>query len=381
MPTASSIKADERHKRQVLLTLDVLIPFIGSRSCIDVICLQSSLYRFISLCRLLLRTSLRVCTLHLVLSVVALPSWSEAADRSLHEQGRAIYNYRCYFCHGYSGDARTLASRFLSPPPRDFVSLTEAALSRQEMLDAVTNGKPGTAMTSFRNTLSRSEIAAVVDFVRHEFIQQHLLNTRYHTVANGWPDHERYREAYPFARGELALDARWETLTDSQRRGRSLFVTSCISCHDRSWVEDPVVVWERQALSYPRFDFQTGDFLRPPDAYSGASPFARHDIPLALADLSDQEKRGELLYLDNCAFCHAADGTAANWIGRFLEPHPRDLTDPSAMEAMTATQLRFVIAEGVPGTSMPAWQHVLERQQIEDLVAYIRRAFHPLVDQ
>ena len=33
--------------------------------------------------------------------------------RERHERGRAIYNFRCYFCHGYSGDARTLAATYL----------------------------------------------------------------------------------------------------------------------------------------------------------------------------------------------------------------------------------------------------------------------------
>ena len=32
-----------------------------------------------------------------------------AADPAENEHGRAVYNFRCYFCHGYSGNARTLA--------------------------------------------------------------------------------------------------------------------------------------------------------------------------------------------------------------------------------------------------------------------------------
>jgi mono/diheme cytochrome c family protein len=33
--------------------------------------------------------------------------------------GEAIYRFYCYQCHGYAGDAQTLASASLSPPPRD----------------------------------------------------------------------------------------------------------------------------------------------------------------------------------------------------------------------------------------------------------------------
>ncbi|MEQ1714686.1 MAG: L-2-amino-thiazoline-4-carboxylic acid hydrolase [Hyphomicrobium sp.] len=51
-----------------------------------------------------------------------------------HERGRAVYNFRCYFCHGYSGDAATLASSYLTPRPRDF---TKSALSKAQIADAV----------------------------------------------------------------------------------------------------------------------------------------------------------------------------------------------------------------------------------------------------
>jgi cytochrome c oxidase cbb3-type subunit 3 len=40
--------------------------------------------------------------------------------------------------------------------------------------------------------------------------------------------------------------------------------------------------------------------------------------------------------------------------------------------------LRTVIREGLPGTSMPAWKSVFSEQQIEDVISYVGRAFHPL---
>ncbi|HEY5641885.1 MAG TPA: hypothetical protein VIS31_03340, partial [Woeseiaceae bacterium] len=40
--------------------------------------------------------------------------------------GEAIYRFYCYQCHGYAGDAQTLASASLSPPPRDFTSVAAA---------------------------------------------------------------------------------------------------------------------------------------------------------------------------------------------------------------------------------------------------------------
>jgi cytochrome c oxidase cbb3-type subunit 3 len=318
-----------------------------------------------------------------------------------HEHGRRIYNYRCYFCHGYSGDARTLASTYLSPQPRDFTAEPARALAPSQLQQAIAEGRSGTAMKAFRGVLSDADIAAVAAFVRHEFIDARAVNTRYHTAANGWPDHERHRAAFPFARGELALDTPWEQLDPTQRRGKQLFLTSCISCHDRARVDDAGAVWETRALSYPRDAYCTschehpdGSGLRvgvaPPsdDSHSAstashdrngdaalAATYAVHDRRPVLRGAGAQVLEGERLYQRDCAFCHAADGSAKSWIGRFLEPHPRDLTDARAMAGMTRERLTSVITDGLDGTSMPAWKSVLRPEEIEAVAAYVERAF------
>ncbi len=246
------------------------------------------------------------------------------------------------------------------------------------MLMTVTDGNPGTAMKSFGNTLTREEIELVVDFVRTEFMQRKAENTRYHTAENGWPDHEaKYAPAFPFARGEIPIDTPWESLTPAQQRGKRLFMQSCISCHDRAKVMDEGPIWDPYAVSFPRNNYSHRADGRA-DAVSGATPFAIHDMTLQIDDLSALEKTGEALWLANCAFCHAADGTGKNWIGSFLEPHPRDLTDGAFMADMDRERLREAIREGLPGTTMPAWKSVLKDAQIEAIMAYISRAFHPV---
>ncbi len=304
---------------------------------------------------------------------------SSTEGASAHEQGRAIYNFRCYYCHGYSGDAATLASSFIEPSPRDFTAHSSRSLGREAMVDAVTNGRSGTAMKSFSRMLSATEIERVVDFIRVEFMQHRRVNTTYHTEANGWGEHEKYRVAYPFATGELALDIPWAQLEPLQRQGKRLFLDSCISCHDRARVMDEGVPWKPAAVSYPRTHFKPGDSLLPPDAVSGASAFSMHDeLPEDPTGLSREAVLGKKLFLDNCAFCHGADGSGQNWIGTFLVPPPRDLTADPVMKQMTPQRLLRVIREGLPGTSMPAWVNVLSTAEILSLVAYIDEAIHPL---
>lgn len=257
------------------------------------------------------------------------------------------------------------------------------------MIDSVTHGRAGTAMKSFAHTLTAGEIETVVDFVRKEFMQDKAPNTRYHTAENGWPDHDRYAVAFPFALGKIAIDTPDTSLTPQQREGKKLFMSSCVTCHDRARVNDEGVIWDHQADSYPRNDITPEKLAQQlsaghtvqgarPDSSSGATPYSVHEAVPVINDLTPQEREGEALFQKNCAFCHAADGTGKNWIGSFLQPHPRNLTDAAIMSGMTREHVRQVILEGLKGTTMSAWKSVLSDDQIDSVIAYIQRAFHAL---
>lgn len=240
------------------------------------------------------------------------------------------------------------------------------------MIDAVTRGRPGTAMMAFDRTLTAEEIRAVVAFVRDEFMLRAARNTRYHTAENGWPDHDRYRAAFPFALYEVPLDTPWESLSDELRAGKRMFLESCVSCHDRGQRNSGSAIWEARPLSYPRQGFSFSETIA--DATSGATPYAVHDKAPVLKSPTPKVLRGEQLFQKNCAFCHAADGTGKNWIGSFLEPHPRDLTG-ERVATLTDAQLTDVVRNGIPGTTMSAWRSVLSEEEIAAIVAYVRAAF------
>ena len=126
-------------------------------------------------------------------------------------------------------------------------------------------------------------------------------------------------------------------------------------------------------MSFPRRHYSHRE--PPLDVVSGASPYARHEVPVVPENMSEQQQRGMQLYQDNCAFCHAPDGTGKNWIGSFLEPKPRDFTDPGFALHDTPDAFREIVKTGLPNTSMPAWRHVLSDAEIDSIVAYIRVAF------
>ena len=96
------------------------------------------------------------------------------ADQPTLELGRKVYNFRCYFCHGYSGDARTLATTYLAPKPRDFTSTPLQALPRDAMLMAVRDGRTGTVMKGFTGIITERGIfrAPYGDSMKQAFAQR-----------------------------------------------------------------------------------------------------------------------------------------------------------------------------------------------------------------
>lgn len=319
-------------------------------------------------------------TLLVAVAALTLAAGPRSALAETTADGEAIYRFYCYQCHGYAGDAATLATANLSPPPRDFTSVGRDELPLERIVHTVLNGREGTAMVSFASVLDEHEARAVAEYIRESFMSEDRIDARYHSPENGWIDHQRYAAAFPFIDGSILLDTPWESLDDAQRRGRRLYESACVSCHDQpnsGAGDDPE--WELRAVSYPRNHFSHREPNH--DLISGASPYAQHDIPPDASGLSAQALAGRPLYQDNCAFCHAADGTGRNWIGSFLEPRPRDFTDPDFRLLDDPNALEQRILHGIPGTSMPAWKDVLGAGDIDAVIAYIRESFSPLPEK
>lgn len=97
--------------------------------------------------------------------VVALHAITAAGgDNSV---ARELYESRCAFCHGVEGKGDGVAGKALHPPPTDLSNPDYwKTATTEQVRDAIQNGKPGTAMVPFRNTLKPDQIEAVVEFVR-----------------------------------------------------------------------------------------------------------------------------------------------------------------------------------------------------------------------
>ncbi len=79
---------------------------------------------------------------------------------------------------------------------------------------------------------------------------------------------------------------------------------------------------------------------------------------------------GERLYQEHCAVCHGPRGRGDGYAG--LQPPPADLTSPK-VSTQLAPQLIKTVHEGRANTAMGAWKQLMSDQDIEDVVAFLRR--------
>ena len=100
-----------------------------------------------------------------------------AGPVSSDQQGRqfGLYRKHCAHCHGLAGDGAGPSAVLLDPYPRDFrrgifkYKSTPGPLApptRDDLVRAIRNGSPGTAMPAF-NLLTDAELAALVQYVQY----------------------------------------------------------------------------------------------------------------------------------------------------------------------------------------------------------------------
>ena len=94
--------------------------------------------------------------------------------------------------------------------------------------------------------------------------------------------------------------------------------------------------------------------------------------------LSDEAKRGRLVYERYCISCHGAEGDGQGEFAEWISPKPRDFrqgtfkwrSTPSG-SLPTDADLERTMINGLYGTHMPAW-HVLDHMEHMEVIAYIK---------
>lgn len=98
-------------------------------------------------------------------------------------------------------------------------------------------------------------------------------------------------------------------------------------------------------------------------------------------DLGTDEQReaGKALYDIKCAHCHGYNGDAVSVATPYVRPTPRDFTSgnykfrsTASGELPTTEDIKRSIRDGMPYTSMPAWQGILSETEITNLAYYLK---------
>ncbi|HTN42676.1 MAG TPA: cytochrome c [Nitrospiria bacterium] len=97
------------------------------------------------------------------LGIWILPASGIDGDAS---KGRPIYEKNCLICHGPQGRGDGPMGKSLNPPAPNFASPESRRKPDADLLKAIREGHPDTAMTAWKGTLSEQQFLDVLSYVR-----------------------------------------------------------------------------------------------------------------------------------------------------------------------------------------------------------------------
>ena len=316
-----------------------------------------------------------------------------------------IYHNYCSVCHGDKGDGQSRAQNSLVPPPRNFTTPDSATqLTRARMIEAVQNGRSGTAMVGLKSQLNQKEIESVVDYVRNTFMlpsaasdssRGRIVYSKNCSVCHGDKGDGRSRAQASlmppprdFTSAAATAELTQQRMIASVTYGRA---DTAMAGFKTQLSADDI----RAVVDYIRAGFMAS---RSTEGISGiqhgrrpvvsnrpqpATPAgASSDNPVAVKmampmphALKGDPIKGGAFYMSNCATCHGVTGDGRGPRAYFINPKPRNLLHPASRQEFKRVALFGAISAGKRGTEMPAWRQVLTPQEIADVAEFVFQRF------
>ena len=101
----------------------------------------------------------------LILCIVSILESLPAQAAGNPKNGKAIYEKHCVHCHGSQGKGDGPTGKLLNPPATDFTGIASKKKTEADLRKMVENGKPGTAMASWKEQLTEAGMADVLAYL------------------------------------------------------------------------------------------------------------------------------------------------------------------------------------------------------------------------
>ena len=333
-----------------------------------------------------------------LLSLIVLHLLSAAV--SVHAQdidAGSLYADYCSVCHGDRGDGESHAKQGMIPPPRDFTSPTSALeLTRPRIINAIRNGIPGSAMSSWKSRLNDAQIEALADLLQSRFMLPGA-------TASATEGSKIYADYCSVCHGDNGQGALWATAGLSPQPAdftNSKFQSTMTRDHMIQSVsygrpETAMTGWKKRLADKQIetvVDYVIGAFMpqvsdkklsdkadhKHSDGHTHQHTHADPDTELSvymnqrLANgLQGNAERGKALYQYNCATCHGEQGDGRGPRAYFINPKPRNFLHAASRASLNRPTLQRIIGKGKLRTEMPAWEKVFDAQQIADVGEFV----------
>ena len=311
----------------------------------------------------------------------------------------ALFHDYCSVCHGDKGDGKSHTQQGMVPPPRDFTSPQSAVeLNQQRIVHAIKEGVPGTAMTGWKSRLSDEQIESLASLIRSKFMMPTTLETAtegsriyadFCSVCHGdtgkgavWATSGLSPKPADFTNPKFQSSKTRDHMIQSVSYGRP--ETAMTGWKNRltdkqiETVVDYVINTFMSELDSKQETVIAGQMAADGHAHTHADPDMELSVylsqPLAQG-LQGNPERGANLYINNCATCHGEQGDGRGPRAYFINPKPRNFLHTSSRASLNRPTLQRVISKGKLRTEMPAWEKVLNAQQIADLSEYVFTTF------
>ena len=296
---------------------------------------------------------------------------AEPTTQSVQHSAEFIYKDNCSVCHGDHGDGRSRASNGLIPPPRNFTEAGE--LTRDYMIETVTNGKAGTAMTSWKTRLNKQQIELVVDYVRGKF----MTETIELYSASGRMAYNHYCKSCHGEQGQgvLAVGLTVPPRSFSTRDSRDAITRERMIAAITHGMPGTIMPSYKEKLN-PGQVGAVVDYVRNEimvkDTASNTVSATSIDMSLPLPTrLVANPALGEQFFMGNCATCHGTLGDGQGPRAYFMTVKPRNFLDDRSRTTLNRPAIFSAIKLGRPGTEMPAWGRVLSEQEIANIAEFV----------